>query len=162
VPQLDDPNLLAVGGAPSARSLLRFDLPPRIRDSATIVRATLELTPVGPIAGLATDPAILTARAVLADVGAKSPLSQTVGIRGQLSPPVDTLEIGTTAVSIDAVRLIELWLGATTRPSALMLSLTPEAGSFSRPLFYSTRAADPAFRPRLRLSYLLSFPFETP
>jgi hypothetical protein len=45
-----------------------------------------------------------------------------------------------------------------------MLSLaTPalEGGSFSRPVFYSTRA-DPAVRPRLRLSYLLAFPFENP
>jgi hypothetical protein len=158
VPQVEDPSLLAVGGAPSARALLRFELPPRIRDSATIVRATLELTAVTPVTGLPTDPAHLAARAVLADVGAKSPVSSA-----QDRVPQDTLEIGTAAVSLDAVRLVELWLGATTaRPSALVLSLTPEAASFSRPVFYSTRAADPALRPRLRVSYLLSFPFESP
>ena len=162
VPQLNDSTLLAVGGAPSARSLLRFNLPPRIRDSATIVRATLELTAVAPVTGLPTDPARLQARALLSDVGAKSPVSATVGIRAQAPPPVDTLEIGTTAVSLEAVRLVELWLGATSRPTALILSLTPEAASFSRPVFYSSRATDPALRPRLRLSYLLSFPFETP
>jgi hypothetical protein len=157
VPQMRDSNLLDVGGAPSARSLIRFDLPPRIRDSATIVRATLELTPVEPITGLPTDPARLLARAILADVGAKSPVNTLVG-----RVPEDTLEIGTTTVSLEAVRLVELWLGSTTRPSALILSLTPEASSFTRPVFYSTRVADPALRPRLRLSYLLSFPFETP
>ena len=45
---------------------------------------------------------------------------------------------------------------------ALVLSLTPEleAASFSRPVFYSTRAVDPAVRPRLRISYVPSFPFE--
>jgi len=157
VPQAVDPTLLAVGGAPSARALLRFNLPSRIRDSATIVRATLELTPVAPITGLATDPARLLSRAVLADVGAKSPVSSVAG-----RVPEDTLEAGTSAVSIEAVRLVELWLGTTTRPTALALSLTPEAASFSRPVFYSTQAADPALRPRLRISYLLSFPFETP
>lgn len=162
VPLVPDTTQLAVGGAPSARSLLRFSLPPRIRDSATIVRATLELTPVAPITGLPTDPARLTARAVLADVGAKSPVSAGVGIGGQLPPPTDTLAIGATSVSLEAVRLVELWLGSTTRPSALVLSLAPEAASFTRPVFYSSRAADPAVRPRLRLSYLLSFPFETP
>ena len=162
VPQVPDTMQLAVGGAPSARSLLRFSLPSRIRDSATIVRATLELTPVAPITGLPTDPARLTARAVLADVGAKSPVSSGVGIGGQLPPPTDTLDIGATSVNLEAVRLVELWLGATTRPSALVLSLAPEAASFTRPVFFSTRAADPAVRPRLRLSYLLSFPFETP
>jgi hypothetical protein len=157
VPQATDTTLLAVGGAPSARALLRFSLPSRILDSATIVRATLELTPVAPITGLTTDPARLLSRAVLADVGAKSPVSSAAG-----RVPEDTLETGTSAVSLEAVRLVELWLGATGRPTALVLSLTPEAASFSRPLFYSTRAADPAVRPRLRISYLLSFPFETP
>jgi hypothetical protein len=157
VPQISDSTLLDVGGAPSARSLIRFDLPPRIRDSATIVRATLELTPVEPITGLPTDPARLLARAILADVGAKSPVNTLVG-----RVPEDTLEIGATTVSLEAVRLVELWLGSASRPSALILSLTPEASSFTRPVFYSTRVADPALRPRLRLSYLLSFPFETP
>ena len=157
MPEVSDSTLLAVGGAPSARSLLRFDLPARIRDSATIVRATLELTPVAPITGLPFDPARLLARGVLADVGAKSPVSTSIG-----RVPEDTLEIGATTVGIEAVRLVELWLGSSSRPSALILSLTPEAASFSRPVFYSTRATDPALRPRLRLSYLLSFPFETP
>jgi hypothetical protein len=157
VPQVVDSTLLTVGGAPSARALLRFDLPSRIRDSATIVRATLELTPVAPITGLPTDPARLLSRAVLADVGAKSPVSSVAG-----RVPEDTLEAGTSAVALEAVRLVELWLGATTGPTAVVLSLTPEAASFTRPVFHSTRAADPAVRPRLRISYLLRFPFETP
>lgn len=152
-----DPTLLPVGGTPSARALLRFNLPPRIRDSATIVRATLELTPVTPIPGLLTDPGRLLGRAVLADAGAKSPLSSALG-----RVPEDTVEAGATTVSLEAVRLVELWLRAGGRPPALVLSLTPEAASFTRPVFYSTRAADPAVWPRLRISYLLSFPFETP
>jgi hypothetical protein len=156
VPQLSDTTLLAVGGAPSSRSLLRFNLPRRILDSATIVRATLELTPTAPISGLPTDAAVLEARSVLADVGGKSPVNTLPG-----RVPVDTLDLGATTVSIEAVRLIELWLGAN-RPSALVLALNPEGTSFTKPVFYSTRAADPALRPRLRLSYLLSFPFETP
>jgi hypothetical protein len=155
-PGVIDTTLLAVGGAPSSRSLLRFSLPPRILDSATIVRATLELTPTAPISGLPTDAAVLEVRSVLADVGGKSPVSTQAG-----RVPVDTLEPGATIVSIEAVRLVELWLGSN-RPAALVLALSPEGASFTKPTFYSTRAADPALRPRLRLSYLLSFPFETP
>jgi hypothetical protein len=160
VPPADDPNLLAVGGEPSSRALLRFELPARLRDSASIVRATLELTPVAAITGLATDPARLRARPVLTDVGAKSPVG--------LDPrqfAVDTVDAGTSGiVTVEAVRLVGAWLGATTSPAALVLSLAPdlEAASFSRPVFYSTRAPDPAVRPRLRISYLLSFPFENP
>jgi hypothetical protein len=160
VQQTDDPDLLAVGGQPSARALLRFELPARIRDSATIVRATLELTPVVPITGLPTDPVRLQARAVLADLGAKSPVNSSPG-----RVPADTLDSGTSGtVSLEAVRLVELWLGPTTRPSALVLALAPdlESASFSQPVFHSSRAADPALRPRLRISYLLSFPFENP
>jgi hypothetical protein len=155
-PQVPD-TMLAVGGSPSARALLRFSLPSRILDSATIVRATLELIPVAPIPGLPTDRARLLGRAVLSDVGAKSPVSSTAG-----RVPEDTLEAGTGAVSLEAVRLVELWLGAARRPTALVLSLTPEGASFSRPVFYSTRAADASLWPRLRISYLRSFPFETP
>jgi hypothetical protein len=158
-PAVDDTTMLAVGGEPSARALLRFSIPERIRDSATIVRATIELTPVTPIAGLPTDPGRMAARALLADVGAKSPVNSSAG-----RVPVDTLELGTTTVSLEAVRLVELWIGETTRPSALTLSMAPEleAASFTRPVFYSSRAADPAVRPRLHISYLLSFPFENP
>ena len=154
-----DTTLLVVGGEPSSRALLRFELPQHIRDSATIVRATLELTPVVPISGLPTDPARLQAKSVLADLGAKSPVSSAFG-----RVPVDTLDPGTTSVSLEAVRLVELWLGATPRPSSLVLSLAPdlEAASFSRPVFYSTRAADSTVRPRLRISYLRAFPFENP
>ena len=158
VPQVGDPTLLAVGGTPSSRSLLRFSLPPRILDSATIVRATLEFTPTAPISGLPTDAVLLEARSVLADVGAKSPVNN-VPIR----VAADTLELGSTTISMEAVLLVELWLGSA-RPSALVLALTGavEGASFTKPVFYSTRAADPAVRPRLRLSYLLPFPFETP
>jgi hypothetical protein len=160
VQQTDDSTLLAVGGEPSARALLRFDLPPRIKDSATIVRATLELTPVATITGLPNDPARLQARAVLTDLGAKSPVNSTAG-----RVPADTLDSGTSGtVSLEALGLVELWLGNTTRPAALVLALAPEleSASFFRPVFYSSRAIDPGQRPRLRISYLLSFPFENP
>jgi hypothetical protein len=159
VPEAVDSTLLVVGGSPASRALIRFDLPPRIRDSASVVRATLELTPVTPISGLPTDPARLRARAVLSDLGAKSPVESRFGVAA------DTVEAGTSGtVGIEVVRLMQqLWLGSS-RPAALVLSLASdlEASSFSRPVFYSTRAADPAVRPRLRISYLLSFPFENP
>jgi hypothetical protein len=158
--QPDDSTLLAVGGEPSARALLRFALPTRITDSATIVRATLELTPVTPITGLPSDPVRMEARTVLADLGAKSPVGSALG-----RVPADTLAAGASGtVGMEAVRLVQLWQGTPKRPTALILSLAPEleAASFSRPVFYSSRAADPAVRPRLRISYLLSFPFENP
>jgi hypothetical protein len=159
VPEVVDSTLLTVGGSPASRALIRFDLPPRIRDSATVVRATLELTPVTPITGLPTDPPRVVARGVLADLGAKSPVETRFGVA------IDTIPVGTGGtVQVEIVRMLQqVWLGSS-RPTGLILALSPEleAASFSRPVFYSTRAADPAVRPRLRITYLLSFPFENP
>lgn len=154
-----DTTLLALGGEPSARALLRFELPAHIRDSANLVRATLELTPVTPVSGLPTDPVRLQARAVLADLGAKSPVNSAAG-----RVPTDTIQPGATSVELEAVRVVELWLGENATPAAMVLALAPdlEGASFSQPVFYSTRAADPALRPRLRISYLRAFPFENP
>jgi hypothetical protein len=95
---------------------------------------------------------------VLADLGAKSPVDSRFVVG-------DTIDVGTAGtVQLEIVRLMKgVWLGSS-RSAALVLSLTPdlEAASFSRPVFYSTRAADPAVRPRLRVSYLRAFPFENP
>jgi hypothetical protein len=160
IQQPDDSTVLNVGGEPSARAIVRFDLPARLKDSANIVRATLELTPVAPVEGLPTDPLRLQARAVLADLGAKSPVNSNPGLVA-----ADTIDAGTSGtISLEAVRLVQQWLGSSTQPAALMLSVHSdlESATFSRPVFYSTRAADPAVRPKLRISYQLSFPFENP
>src|SRR2546422_3641901 len=52
-PPLD--STLAVGGAPSARSILRVVLPRAIRDSSQIIRATLILVPAVPVKGAPSD-----------------------------------------------------------------------------------------------------------
>ena len=156
-PAVTDTTLLTVGGAPSSRALLRFDLPPAIEDSGTIVRATLELTPSAPILGLPTDPSLLTATAVLADLGAKSPLTEDpTFIAG------DTITPGTSnVVSLDVTRLVQLWVSSPERPESIFLTLLPEAASFMRPEFGSTRRPDIGV-PRLIIDYQMPFPFERP
>ena len=156
-PLTPDPDLLTVGGEPSSRALLRFDLPEPIEDSATIVRATLELVPVAPIIGLPADAPLLEAKALFADLGAKSPV--TTDARFIVS---DTLSVGTAdTVRLDVTPIVRLWQAVDERPEAIFLSLLPEAASFSRPVFGSTRSAAPG-PPRLRVTYLEPFPFEKP
>ncbi len=151
-----DPAVLTVGGVPSSRSLLRFAVPSRIRDSSTIIRATLELTPTEPISGLPGDSVGLDVRAVLADLGAKSPrlASPTTRILISLLTPgsADT-------VRMDVTSLVDLWQAPSRLPPSLFLALQPEGSSFSRAVFGSTRQG---VAPRLRLTYVLPFPFETP
>jgi hypothetical protein len=154
-PLVPDPTMLTVGGEPSSRALVRFALPPVLQDSATLVRATLELTPVTPILGLPNDLAAVVSRAVLADLGAKSPVSSD-SVPDTLSvPQADT-------VRVDVTRLVQGWQGTSERPNAIFLSLQPEAASFSRAVFYSTRSVDSTVHPRLRVTYMRTFPFENP
>jgi hypothetical protein len=156
-PLVPDNAFLTVGGEPSARALLRFDLPEDIEDSATIVRATLELVPRSPMLGLPTDPALLQAKALLADLGAKSPV--TTDTRFIAS---DTLVVGSAdTVRLDMTSIVQLWQAASERPEAVFLSLLPEAASFTRPVFGSTRSGTVG-APRLRITYLKPFPFENP
>ena len=153
-----DPSLLTVGGEPSSRALLRFDLPDRLEDSATIVRATLELVPTGPIVGLPTDPALLAAKAVLADLGAKSPVTDEPTF---ISSDTLTPGVGDT-VRLDVTNIVRLWQSTTTeRPESIFLSLLPEAATFMRAEFGSSHAAAVG-GPRLRVTYMLAFPFENP
>ncbi|MBA3259881.1 MAG: hypothetical protein H0T68_10525 [Gemmatimonadales bacterium] len=152
-----DSTALTVGGAPSSRALLRFDLPEDIEDSATIVRATLELIPTEPILGLPTDPSTLAARAVLADLGAKSPVTEDTTFIA-----IDTLSPGTMdTVRLDVTRVVRLWQADSERPEAVFLSLLPEAATFMRAEFGSTRTPQIG-APRLRVTYLRPFPFENP
>jgi hypothetical protein len=154
-PLVPDNAFLTVGGEPSARALLRFDLPDDIEDSATIVRATLELVPQSPMLGLPTDPALLQAKALFADLGAKSP----VDARFTSS---DTLGVGSAdTVRLDVTPIVQTWQAASERPEAMFLSLLPEGASFTRPVFGSTRSGTVG-GPRLRITYLKSFPFENP
>ncbi|HEU4523675.1 MAG TPA: hypothetical protein VFR62_01560 [Gemmatimonadales bacterium] len=157
-PQIPDPDLLTVGGEPSSRALLRFDLPRPIEDSATIVRATLELVPAAPVIGLPSDPPLLEARSLFADLGAKSPVVST-DARFIVS---DTISVGSAdTVRLDVTPIVQLWQAVDERPEAMFLSLLPEAASFSRPVFGSTRSGTPG-PARLRVTYLKPFAFETP
>jgi hypothetical protein len=157
-PLVPDPALLTVGGEPSSRALLRFDLPDRLEDSADIVRATLELVPSVPILGLPTDPSLLVAKAVLADLGAKSPVTTDNTFWA-----TDTLTPGASdTVRLDVTNLVRLWQStAAERPEAIFVSLLPEASTFMRAQFGSTRSPGVG-APRLRVTYMLAFPFENP
>lgn len=148
------PDLLVVGGAPSSRALIRFQLPRRLRDSTSIVRATLELVPSRPLYGLPFDPVAVAVRGIVADVGAKSPI---------LSQPVqlaDLVQGSTAPVRVEVGPLVQQWFADTLLPTAMMVSLVPEAASFSVPWFHSTRSAQG--QPQLRVTYVVPFQFERP
>jgi hypothetical protein len=147
---------LAIGGAPAARSLLRVAFPEVLRDSADVVRATLILVPVGPVAGAASDSFTIIAQPVIADLGAKSPLSTTAGF---FSTKTIHLNVADT-VRMELTDLIRAWALDTTATTAFMILQTAEAATYAQVRFYSTRT--PAFRPALHVTYVRRYAFGTP
>ena len=167
-PALDDN--LAVGGAPSARSLLRVAMPTFLHDSIDVVRATLILVPVAPVQGARGDSFAVLARPILTDLGAKSPISAAVGVYGRT-----TIRIGSAdTVRIELTDLVRSWALDTTATTAFVLSWevdtaattryllgqVPDAASYTEIRFYSSRTF--AFRPGLHVTYVKRFPFGAP
>ncbi len=145
-----DPLLISVGGYPVTRSFLRFTIPNFLRDSATIIRATLELTGNAPVFGIPADTANLIASAVLADFGAKSPVSAT---RVGLSPIIS----GAQSVNIEVATIVRTWQGKAPLPAIIRLALASEGATFLVPTFYSSRSTSGP--PRLRITYRPPFSF---
>jgi hypothetical protein len=151
--QPDDSNLV-VGGAPSARTLLRVHLPAFLHDSIDVVRATLILVPVGPVVASTADSFQIRGLPITTDLGAKSPLAPILTGRTNIqSNSMDT-------VRMELTDLIRTWAQDTTQTTALMLGQVPEAASYTEIRFYSSRT--PAFRPSLHVTYVKRFPFGTP
>lgn len=155
-PPVFDADLLTVGGAPSARTILRFPWPLFLKDSAQLIRATLELVPTAPIPGLNGDTAFVQVRPLLADLGSKSPATSD-GLFFSFTP---VLAGQTDTVRVEVRRALVLWQGEDPLPPAFLLQLLPEGSSFSRATFGSSRT--PGFVPRLRVTYARKFPFEAP
>ena len=65
---------------------------------------------------------------------------------------------------IEITRIVQLWQTSRVRPQSVFIRLAPEAATFARGVFFSTRshAGDTLVAPRLRITYLRAFPFETP
>jgi hypothetical protein len=145
---------LAVGGTPSARALLRVAMPAFLHDSVDVVRATLVLVPVSAVPGVPSDSFTVQVRAVVTDLGAKSPLSPTLSGFTFIHPgSADT-------VNIELTNLVRSWSLDTTLATAFVIGQVPEAASYSEIRFYSSRAA--AFRPGLHVTYVKRFRFGNP
>jgi hypothetical protein len=147
---------LAVGGVPSARSLLRVAFPRFIRDSSQIIRGTLTLIPTAPVRGAPSDSFVVEAHTVFTDVGAKSPI-----IVDATRTDTAVIHVGVRdSVPIEVTNLLQFWASDSTRATTLVLRAKQEAASFSQIQFYPSVA--PAFRPVLRITFVRRFPFGQP
>jgi hypothetical protein len=151
---------LAVGGIPTARSLLRLTLPPRLRDSTQILRATLQLVPSTPARGSAIDTFTIVANAVAADLGGKSPLVRGVGSDSSYFGTGSIILNSTDTVRVEITRLLRRWSADTTQPMAFYLLSASEGITLTQIRFHSSRNA--AFKPSILITYAGHFPFGIP
>ena len=144
---------LAVGGLPSARSLLRVAFPKFIRDSSQIIRGTLFLVPAVAARGAPADSFVMEARTVLADFGRKSPID------ARLDDPIVIHPGATDTIKIEVTNMLQLWAADTTHPTVFLLRPQAEAQYFGEIRFYPSKAA---LRPTLQITYVKQFPFGVP
>jgi hypothetical protein len=158
-------NLLAVGGLPAHRTFFRFNIPSRLVDSTTVVRATLLLTQVPTTSVDASDSLTIYPQVVRAAIELKD-VVRSAGILNPANLEIDSLRIrpnesGQRAIEI--VGAMREWqaLGPTTLQRAIVLRSKTEGASAPVVLFYSSKAA-PALRPRLRITYVNKVEFGVP
>ena len=144
---------LAVGGVPSARSLLRVAFPKFIRDSSQIIRGTLFLVPAVAARGAPADSFVMEARTVLADFGRKSPID------ARLDDPIVIHPGAMDTIKIEVTNMLQLWAADTTHPTVFLLRPQAEAQYFGEIHFYPSKAA---LRPTLQITYVKQFPFGVP
>ncbi len=151
--------LLVMGGVPSARTFLRFDIPATILEASTIVRATLILIPATPVLGAQGDTTTLAAFPLLEDFGPKSkPEVLPVDTLGR---ELAVLPVGSAdSILMDVTRIMQPWQSDSPLPQTIVLLLSPEGGSISQLRVFSPTSA--IGRPAVRVTYVPFFSFEEP
>jgi hypothetical protein len=153
---------VAAGGMPGARSLLRFDIPASIIDSASIVRATLVLTQ-RPVAGaLESDSALLVPVPVQAS-DAVTDVVQSILLSGHPGGGLDSRVIDTLRLAangegpreLELQGLLSVWRSGTAyRPQRSIVLGIDREGLNPVQLHFHSREAPEGLRPRLRITYI--------
>lgn len=152
------PSGMFVGGIPSARSLVRLDVPRYFVDSTTIVRATLVLTQRRAAGGRTAENFTLEARGVIRDYGSKSFFTPEVALYGGIGVTAGD----TGQIELDVTRILRTWRGIDpdSLPRTLMLRVSEEGGSAGD--LELARAGAGAQAPFLRITYIKPYIFGLP
>ena len=148
-----------IGGLSGARAYLRFEIPPVVLDSVTVIRASLLLTQVpARSTGATGDSLTVHTQPVLAspsvtDVFTASTFLGAAGLYGIDSvrfAPRDSLPR-----SIELVNLLRFWrsVGAANTTRAIVLR-SPQEGNVPGELDFVSTEGPVALRPRLRITYV--------
>jgi len=162
-PPAAPPSVLSVGGLPPRRIYVHFDIPSKIIDSSTVVRATLLLNQIPNNSLDPGDTIRVVPQVVLAGPAVTDP-SKAAQIIANIS--ADTLKI--TAghggnVDVELANAFNLWRTQKpdTLPRAIVLKSAVEGTSPIEMRFSSSEDIS-ALRPRLRISYTTRVPLGLP
>lgn len=152
------PNTIAMGGFPANRTYMRFDLPSRIVDSSTVVRATLFLTqyPMRNSANasdsIAIYPFTITAGTVLTDIPR---LMRLVNVNTLATDSLRVVPSDSGSRRMELVGVVRLWKNtkAEATQRALIMVVNNEGSNPAIAAFWSSEAGG-ALRPRLQLTYV--------
>lgn len=157
VPGTPPDSAITVGNLPSARAVVRFILPRAIVDSATVVRATLLLTPLRPATGRPGEQFAIEALAVLRDFSGKSVLLLDEAIRGFGSVTAGA----TDTIPIEIGPIVRFWRAAgDSIPRAIILRNLNESVMLGE--IQVGRGTAGVRAPRLRLTYVPRYRFGVP
>ena len=154
-----DAQTLSVGGLPSRRSYMRFNVPARILDSSTVVRAELILTQ-RPVRGIDPKDTI----AVVPLIGVSSTLVTDIRRAMELaapglfsSPRLDSLLVfpsDSGAKSLNVLGVIRNWTALPTTVYRALIFRSSHEGSEPAEAHFFSIEAPLSLRPRLRITYL--------
>ena len=163
---------IGVGGPRGRRAYLRFELPARITDSTTVVRATLILNQraapgYGFTDSILVGSQVVVATAEVTDLAKAALITDT--LPGRTPPSVFGLSSirippgGEGERHFDIVNVVRFWRSTTAErvPQAIVLRSSNEATSILEARFYSREAAH-GLRPRLLITYVPRSEFGIP
>ena len=161
----DQPSgVLAVGGLPSSRVYLRFNLPQALIDSSTtIVRAMLLLHQRGDSSFADVDSISLTPRVVIASPSVTDISKAAILLAEPTTLPLPAVRMNPSETRIDTLVLVSnssnivtLWRaeGPLLMQRAIVLQSSGEGRDARRFLLYSNTAAPYSLRPQLHLTYI--------
>ena len=163
----DSMDALNIGGIPSRRVFLRFSLPPRIIDTANVIRATLMLHPKAQPLQLPGDTVVLYPWPVVSSNKVQTPAEATNFIISGSIYSLDSVQVvpsSGTVVAMDFVNAVKNWqnISDTLNTRSLVLRILPEGGTPLETSFWSSFAPDTSLRPHVRIQYVKRSRFGVP
>jgi hypothetical protein len=158
------PIVRPVGGLPSSRLYMRFDLPSALIDSSTtIVRATLILHQQGDQTFSRVDSMSLTPRVVIASPTVTDISKAAILLAEPATVPLPPVRVNPNETRADTLvlvsksaNLVTLWRteGPSRMQRAIVLQSSGEGRDARRFLIYTNSAPVDSLRPRLHLTYI--------